>query len=162
MTSLVVYDSQYGNTKRIAEAIQEGLASMGAVAVKHAGEVTPDDLRSADLLVIGCPTQRFRPTAAVRTLLGRLPAGALGRVRAAAFDTRMEMDDATPKLLRFLVRLQGEKAYAAKHLATSLSRHGATLAAPPEGFIVTGMEGPLGEGELERASRWGHAIVHEA
>ncbi len=49
--------------------------------------------------------------------------------------------------------------YAAGHIADSLKAQGGHIAAPPEGFIVDGKEGPLKQGELERAARWAKAIL---
>ena len=49
--------------------------------------------------------------------------------------------------------------YAAPEIARSLERNGGTLLAPPEGFVVLGMEGPLKEGELERAAGWAQGMV---
>ena len=44
---------------------------------------------------------------------------------------------------------------AARSVARELRKHGYQLAAKAEGFIVTGAEGPLRDGELERARNWG-------
>ena len=56
----------------------------------------------------------------------------------------------------FFVRLFG---YAAKPIADRLQKRGGVLVVPPEGFYVEGTEGPLQEGELERASEWARRIV---
>jgi hypothetical protein len=56
-----------------------------------------------------------------------------------------------PDILRFSIKLFG---YAAKPMAEALTRKGGALAMPPEGFLVNGTEGPLQEGELERAAEW--------
>jgi hypothetical protein len=69
-----------------------------------------------------------------------------GRGSAAAFDTRMSAR---------WVRVFG---YAADRIASALKRKGWTAAARAEGFYVTGKEGPLKEGELERATAWARAI----
>jgi hypothetical protein len=49
--------------------------------------------------------------------------------------------------------------YAAKPIARSLTKKGGELHLPPEGFYVQGMEGPLVEGELERAEDWARQIL---
>ncbi|HRN19546.1 MAG: flavodoxin domain-containing protein [Truepera sp.] len=154
MNALVVYDSQYGNTERLAEAIGEALAPCGVVRVS---KVTPEQLTGLDVLVVGSPTQRFRPTPAVSAFLASVPAAGLRGVRVAAFDTRFSAQRARSMsaVLGFVVRLLGPSAYAATHLAKQLEQRGGTLIAPPEGFRVTDAEGPLEEGELERAASWG-------
>ena len=47
-------------------------------------------------------------------------------------------------------------------LAKRLAGKGATLTLTPEGFNVIGSEGPLVEGELERAARWASGILPSA
>ena len=63
---------------------------------------------------------------------------------------------AMPAFLRFMA---GRFGYAAKPIADRLQKKGGDLAVPPEGFIVLGAEGPLKEGELERAAEWGRRVV---
>ena len=81
-------------------------------------------------------------------------------MQTAAFDTRV--DTASSGLpLRLLMSVIG---YAAPKIAKELSAHGGLQARPPEGFIVEGREGPLRDGELERAIEWArsvHASVSE-
>jgi flavodoxin I len=72
-----------------------------------------------------------------------------------AFDTRLSAREKNPAL-RLLLKTVG---YAAGRIADSLAAKGGKLAAPPEGFIVEGREGPLREGELERAAAWGKTIA---
>jgi flavodoxin len=149
MNALIVYDSQFGNTKRIAQAIGEALETSGAVHVLHVADVTPQRLENLDTLIVGSPTQRFRPTLPITTFLKSLPAGSLKGVRAAAFDTRLTLEEIESHgVLAFFVRIFG---YAAKPIASLLQKKGGDLVLPPEGFYVEGMEGPLVDGELERA-----------
>jgi hypothetical protein len=62
-------------------------------------------------------------------------------------------------VLPFFVRLFGSKAYAARRIADGLKKKGGELVVPPEGFYVEGTEGPLTEGELERAAYWAEQII---
>ena len=73
----------------------------------------------------------------------------------AAFDTRISTGDIKSGFLRYLVNLFG---YAAEPLARKLKRKGGELIADPEGFIVNGTKGPLKEGEIERAEKWGEQL----
>ena len=59
MKSLVIYDSQYGNTEQIAKAIATALGPPERVELRHVSEVRPDDITGLSLLVVGSPTQRF-------------------------------------------------------------------------------------------------------
>ena len=145
MNVLVVYDSVYGNTEEIAKAI--GSAITGDVKVLRVGEVNPSELKGFDLLIIGSPTQGGGPTQAIKDFLNKIPELSLQGINIAVFDTRM-----TTKFVRIF-------GYAAGRIAGSLKRKGVKLVAPPEGFFVKGSQGPLKEGELERAAVWAKGIV---
>ena len=87
MKALIVYDSTYGNTEKIAKAI--GAALTGEVKVLRAGEVNPAELNAFDLLVIGSPTYGGRPMPSVAELLNKIPESAIKGKNIAAFDTRI-------------------------------------------------------------------------
>ena len=155
MKALVIYDSFYGNTEQIARAIGDALGSSAEVEVLKVGEVKPEQLAGLDLLIVGSPTRAFRPTPAITNLLKAIPANGLGDVKVAAFDTRFPADMG-PAILRFLAGLFG---YAAKPISDRLKKKGGKLTVPPEGFLVEGAEGPLKEGELERAAKWARQVM---
>jgi hypothetical protein len=159
----------FGNTREVAEAIGEGLRTVCQLDVMPADTVTPDLARSADLLVIGGPTQAWRASsrktresamksekpeatasatnvvAGAREMIAGLPPGN-GRKLAAAFDTRMNK----PRLVT---------GAASTSLGRLLKRAGYRLAAPPESFLVGGYRGPLVAGELTRARDWGARLA---
>lgn len=145
MKTLVVYDSRYGHTKIIAEAI--GAALPGDVEVKHAKDVELVALKACNLLVVGAPTHGAKPSEDAQAFLDRIPAKALSGTGVAAFDTRM-----TNKLITLF-------GTAAPKIAKALVKKGGTQAGPPVGFYVTGGEGPLKEGEVERAAQWAKGLV---
>lgn len=149
--ALVIYDSAYGNTEQVARAIGDALGPPEAVTLLHVRDARPDGLAGAALLVVGCPTQRFRPSAPVAHLLRAIPAGSLRGVHVAAFDTRLAASDFPSPIVRFMINTGG---YAAKTIADRLRKSGGSLIAPPEGFFVAGTEGPLKPGELARARAW--------
>jgi flavodoxin len=146
MKTIVVFDSVYGNTKKIAEAIAGALP--GDVQLYAASGANAAGLVAGDLLVVGAPTQGGRPTAAAQSFLDRLPA--LAGVRVAGFDTRLPAK---------WVRIFG---YAAPKIDAALKAKGGTPAGSPGGFFVKGKEGPLREGELERAAAWAREIAGKA
>ena len=145
MKTLIVYDSVYGNTEKIAQAI--GGAITGEVKVLRVGEVNYSELKTLDLLIVGSPTQGGRPTLGIQDFLNKVSEEAIKCINVAAFDTR------------FSTRLVGIFGYAAGRIADSLKKKGGTLILSPEGFFVKGKEGPLKEGELERAATWAKEIV---
>ncbi len=145
MKVLIVYDSMYGNTGKIARAI--GGAFTGDVKVLRVSEVNPSELKSIDFLIVGSPTQGGRPTPAIQDFLNKIPGPSLKGINVAAFDTRMSTR---------WVRIFG---YAAVRIADSLKRKGGTLIGSPEGFFIEGTKGPLREEELERAAGWARGIL---
>mgnify|MGYP001821330655 CR=1 FL=1 len=157
MKAMVAYDSAYGNTEQVARTIASALGPQEDVEALRVGEVTPERLAGISLLVVGCPTQKFSPTGATTRLLKSIPKDGLKGVKAAAFDTRFTVAEIEKvKVLAFLVRLFG---YAAEPIADRLQKKGGELAVPPEAFHVSGTEGPLLEGELERAEDWAKQIL---
>jgi len=145
MKTLIVYDSVYGNTEKIAKAI--GDAITGEVKVLRVGEVNSSELKVFDLLIVGSPTQGGRPTRAIQDFLNKVSEPTIRGINVAAFDTRFSTR---------LVRIFG---YAAGRIADSLKRNGGTLIVSPEGFFVKATKGPLKEGEVERAASWAKVIV---
>lgn len=156
MKALVVYDSVFGNTEKVAQAIGTALEAHADVAMKRIGDVTVADVSGIDALVVGSPTRKFTATADVKSWLNGLSSGSLQGVKVAAFDTRIEIKEDTPGILKFFVKLFG---YAAEPMAKKLVKRGGTESMPPEGFIVEGTEGPLREGELARAAAWATRIL---
>ena len=156
MKALVVYDSVFGNTEKIAQAIGEALGSPEDVGTLRVGDVKPEQMVDLDLLIVGSPTRAFRSTPATSNLLRGIPANHLKGVKVAGFDTRFAVDEKTPAILRFLVKIFG---YAAEPISAKLVKKGGELAIAPEGFFVGDTEGPLTEGELERAAAWAKQVA---
>jgi flavodoxin len=155
MKVLVIYDSVFGNTEKIAQAIGNSIRSQENVEILRVSDVKPEQLAGFNLLIVGSPTRAFRPTGAIKHFLKRIPADGLKSVKVAAFDTRMSMEDVNSRILHFLVNIFG---YAAGPIAEKLKKKTGELVIAPEGFIVKGTKGPLKEDELERAAAWANQI----
>ena len=154
MKTVIVYDSFFGNTEKIAQAI--GAALGGDTGIFRVGDVTPQQVKSADLVIIGSPTRAFRPSERTRAFLKSLAENSLQGKRVAAFDTRIAANETNSAILKFFVKIFG---YAAAPMAAALKKKGGTLVLPGEGFIVKASEGPLKDGELERAAAWGGQLL---
>jgi hypothetical protein len=160
--ALVVYESLWGNTEKIAREVAAGVGEVMTVDVVEVSGA-PSDLSGTDLVVAGGPTHAFSMSRAstrrdartqgapggsvevgLREWLEGLPDGA-GRW-FAAFDTRVTK----------VRRLPGS---AARSAARAGRRHGLRGASQPESFYVLDVAGPLVEGELERARAWGRAVA---
>lgn len=153
MQTLVVYDSKFGNTEKVAHAIARGISQVSEVQVM----ATPEAMYSLaaltsppDLIFIGGPTQNRGPSQGLREFMEALPATLRG-IPVTCFDARY----------RGPVLLMGSAASA---VAKALTKFGAAgLVAPPESFFIV-RHGPmehqtLEPGELERAEAWGRAIA---
>jgi flavodoxin len=147
MKSLVVYFSKFGNTQKIAEAIAETLGSAGSVRVISTDQFGVSDLEGVDMVVMGSPTHRMNLPEAVRTVFETLPRRILRGTSVAAFDTSYKMS-------RWLAPFT-----AARKLAHKLRGLGGKRVVPPETFHVVEREGPLYEGEIERARAWAALIL---
>lgn len=159
MKAVVVYDTAYGNTEKVALAIAQALGQGKTVSLLKADGAQPEDLTRADLLIVGSPTQKFRPLPSITALLQNISPEGLRNVHVAAFDTRITPEEvARVGILAFLVKLFG---YAAEAIGKKLSSKGGTLLVPPQGFYVQGTQGPLLEGELERAAAWAKNIAEK-
>ena len=156
MKILIVYDSIFGNTEKIAVAVAEPLMARNDVRLLRAADAGPRDLAGVGLLVVGSPTRAFRPTKAVTSFLRRIPRAGLKGIRTAAFDTRISPEKIRSGLLDFMVKIFG---YAEDSMTRLLKRKAASGTVPAEGFFVLGSEGPLKDGELSRASTWANQLL---
>lgn len=106
MKTLVVSDSTYGNTEKIAQASGEAIGGQ----VLRVGEVNPADLKGFDLLIVGSPTHGGPPREGMYGLL-KAPL-ALEGLNVAAFDTRTRwslLGYAAPRIARSLQRNDGNR-----------------------------------------------------
>ena len=156
MKILILFDSYFGNTERTAFSIGEGLNNYGDIKLKRLSEASPEMVREIDLLILGTPTRAFRPTKAAVNFLKMLPGNSLTGVKIAAFDTRISLDDVDSKFLKFMAGVFG---YAAEPLQKLMVKKGGIAAGNPEGFYVKGTEGPMIDGELERAFSWAGSLI---
>jgi flavodoxin len=141
MKTLIVYDSNFGNTKQIALTLAEVFQHYGYAQPVPVAEASHLDKADWDLLILGGPTQNHRISPALNALVRALPRRALQGRYATAFDTRYQQ-------ARWL------SGSAAMRLAQRLQRAGAKLLLPPESFFVEANRGPLIDGEVKRASIW--------
>ena len=144
MRTIVIYDTQYGNTEEVAKAVAGALGN--GVKIQKVKDANPADLSDYDLLVIGSPTQGGRQTVTMKAFLDSIPEGALKGKFAAVFDTRLKTK---------LVKLFG---YASGRIADMIREKGGEIHLE-EPFYVKATKGPLLDGELERAKAWGKTVA---
>ncbi|TCN31149.1 flavodoxin [Kribbella orskensis] len=164
--ALIVYESMFGNTWKVAAAIRDGLGTVidtDLVRVDLAPAEIPADVR---LLVVGGPTHAFsmsRPSTradaakqgdvvmpletGIREWLGALPNRTTPTL-TVTFDTRITK----------VRRLPGS---AARSAAKLLRRRGFRAMVPPTTFFVEDTTGPIEGRELARARQWGVDLGRE-
>ena len=162
MRALVVYESLWGNTEKVARTIGARLAPGADVEVLDS-DAAPVSVEGYGLLVVGGPTHAFsmsraatradavtshaaphEPARGIREWLSQLERSSDG-IPAAAFDTRVDKP-----------RLPGSAAKAARHELRSL---GFNTSLKQQTFRVHGYEGPLLDGETERAALWADTVL---
>ena len=170
MNVVIVYESIFGNTRMVAEAVAEGVREAdpsGQVTVLPVTDATPEKTGGAALVIVGGPTHMrgmsrafgrekavedaprpgsVEPGAAgpgIREWLTALPDAQRG-CKAATFDTRLPY------------ALSGG---AARPIAKGLRKRGYAVVAGPAGFVVEGAHGPLKSGERDRAQAWGRDLA---
>lgn len=140
MSCLVIYDSLFGNTQKIADAI----ASVNGCIAVNIRDYKKEMLEGVLLLIVGCPIHGWQPSKPTLDFLSSLSPDSLKGKRVAAFDTRIKTflsGSASDKVNKILVSLGGVSV------------------APPGKFFVKGKEGPLLDGELENAKNWFRDIL---
>ena len=164
--ALVVYESMFGNTFKVAAAIRDGLAGVVDTELVRADRAPAAIPADVCLLVVGGPTHAFtmsrRTTRQDATKQGDVMMPAEAGIRewlatlerrttptvAATFDTRITK----------VRRLPGS---AARSAAKVLKRLDFRMLAAPNSFFVSDTTGPLDDGELERARQWGEELARE-
>ena len=159
MKTLMITASAFGNTARIASAIEESLAQHCEVKSICSNDFAIALLDDHELIIVGSPTQKFYPLPEITALLKAIPQKSLSGKAVVAFDTRFTAEEiAKVKILDFMVKFFG---YAAPSIGKLLGKKGGKLLTPPIGFYVGGLEGPLLNGELDRARLFGSTIYTE-
>jgi hypothetical protein len=169
-TGLLVYESMFGNTAQVAQAVAMGLREGGIEleVVNVRDHPTPEKAaEQCDLLVVGGPTHGFslsRPSTrhdavrqgapvsaedhGLREWIDALPERDENRL-AATFDTRVTKVRRLPKA-------------AANRAGRLLHTHGYDVITKPSGFLVEDASGPLVRDELKRAQAWGRDVATTA
>jgi len=111
--------------------------------------MNPLDLEGINILIIGCPTQRHKPTLGIRDFLEQVSKCTLKGLWAATFDTHYRMP-------------RWKFGSAAHVVAKKLKKRGCSLLLSPESFFVAGKEGgPLEDKKCVRAVNWARMILEK-
>jgi len=127
MKALIVYDSYFGNTQKIAETIGNSIAPNNDVTVCMITSIKPEQLSGVNLLIVGSPTRSFKPTDAIKKFLNSIPSNGLKCIDVLAFDTRISAKDANSKVLKVFIKVFG---YAAEPIGEKIQKKGGNLIDP--------------------------------
>ena len=145
MPALIVFDSWFGNCRRVAEHIRRGFESTGRqIETTSAKEVGKLDLSSYTDIVIGSPTHGGSPTGRIKKVLKRLPEAGT-RKNVFLFTTRGDEKGEQDALI-WMRKTAQEKGY---------------ILMSEERFFVGGVRGPVKPSELEKAEQYGKEISSE-
>ena len=146
---IVVYESKYGNTKRVAETIVEGINEIERVeaVLKEPKHMDPTEVFDYDVILIGSPNHIGGPTRGIKKFIDKLGKTEWGRKRGAVFDTYMGRD--FNKAVRKMEKRINEKVPGLKLITPGLS------------IKVGGMKGPIVEGELSKCREFGNKIAKQ-
>lgn len=149
MNIMIVFESFYGNTERVAQTIADGLQQCGHVTTVRVSPDLPLDLASVDLLVLGCPIISWKPSMGMQAFIGKITPLEFRGKPFVCFDTRVR----GPKWI------VGD---ACEGMTASLSAMGGRPLTPPEKFFVRSKQGPLEKDELEHAAAWTKILVQKS
>jgi flavodoxin len=145
--ALVVYDSVYGNTEKVARALAKGLEDGGVdVECVRVDAVKFDELSGYDLLVVGSPVHAWGASKPTKEFLERLKSVEdLSGKKAFALDTKMSRS-----------RLAGS---AGGKIEGKLKSLGLTIVRSHASAVVKSREGPLEEGAEETFKQLGAELA---
>ena len=154
MKAIVLYDSRFGSTEKIAKSLEIGLKAAGrietVVCTNTSDILSADSLKEYDILCIGAPTENTSASKSMKEFLEKLKNIDLSGKYGFAFDTKLDS------------RFSGS---AAKHIEKELLNQGLKIIAPRESAIVTSIKergamvgSRLKEGEEKRFEEVGRLV----
>ena len=153
MKGIVIYDTSYGNTKKIAETITDTLKESGIEAdIFHVKDVKKLSANDYSFLVLGSPTKFGTMSFAVKFFLGKVKSDEWTNRPFAAFDT--ENPENVEK-----ARAENKEWSAAEKIANKLKEKKMNQTLPVLKALVLGQKGPLVEGEVERTQGYARELA---
>ncbi|MDH5450650.1 MAG: flavodoxin family protein [Candidatus Bathyarchaeota archaeon] len=146
---IVVYESKYGNTKRVAETIIAGMNEIEEVeaVLKEPKHVDPTEVLDYDLILIGSPNHVGGPTRGVKKFIDKLGKIELEGKMGAVFDTYLGGD--FNKAVRKMEKRIDEKVPGLKLITSGLS------------IRVKGFTGPIVEDDLPKCRDFGKKLANQ-
>ncbi len=150
MKGMVVYDSSFGSTRKIAETIAETLKESGIEAeLFHIKDTRNLGIKDYEFLVIGSPTRFGTMSFTVKGILGKVKSEEWANKPFAAFDTELAQN------------IERKEGSAAEKIAEKLKEMQMNQLLPVLKAVVLGLKGQLKEGEIERAKEYARKLATE-
>ena len=163
MRALVVFESAFGNTEQVARSLAIGLGRVDGAAcdVVEVESASHSLVHNADLLVVGGPTHAFGMSNDRTRQEARQQGGTHGSAITGIREWIADLPQGSHPVATFDTKVRSVRWLrgAAKAALTELRRRGYRPVGPPASFYVAGTDGPLLEGERERAEAWGEDIA---
>ena len=153
MKGIIIYDTSFGNTKRIAETIQGTLKDAEIESnIFKVNEVKKLNAKEYDFFVLGSPTKFGTMSFAIKFFLGKMKGEEWMDKPFAAFDTE------NPENVE-QSRIQNKEWSAAEKIALKLKEKNMRQLLPVLKALVLGQKGPLVEGEIDRAKSYSRELA---
>lgn len=154
MKAIILYDSRFGNTEKVAKSLEIGLKAAGLIetvlCTNTSDILSVNSLKEYDILCIGAPTENMSASKSMKEFIAKLKGTDLSGKYGFAFDTKLDS------------RFSGS---AAKYIEKELVNQGLRIIAPRESAIVFSIKergaivgARLKEGEEKRFEKIGHSL----
>jgi len=137
---LIIYDSVFGNTEKVATLLAAEIELLGKPSLaRTVANVTDEEIKTAEVIVLGSPTRGFVPTDAMKLFLTE-KALLLTNKKVSAFDTRLDPKAVQAKIMGWFVK---KPSYANDYFEKEFEHAHAQLVVVPNAFYVRKGKGPL-------------------
>lgn len=144
---LVIFDTTFGSTKKLAEEIATGINEAGNISAiaKSQKEIKGENLAEFDAFLFGSPIHATRATRGIRGAIKKVAKADVSGKTAAAFDT---------------YQVSSHKGRAVGQIEKEISKRLPSVILYTPGFtgLVDGYQGPLNAGEIPRAREYGRQL----
>jgi len=149
MNVLIVYESKYGNTQKVAELISEGMkiGEGHEISIENVNEIDLSKSNFYDLILIGSPNHMGGPTKTVKKFIDKLSESPLKGKSYAVFDTYMKKDEG--KAVKKMETRISKKLPDLRKLSSGLS------------IKVGGMKGPIVEEDIPKCKEFGEQLLKQ-
>jgi multimeric flavodoxin WrbA len=147
----VAYDTKYGNTKRAAEKIVEGIKEIEGMETTtgYVKEIDPERIADYDAIILGAPNHMGRPSRTMKKFIDRLSKFDLKARNFAVFGTYSGRERPVDRSVKKLEKMVESKLPNLKQISQGLS------------IRVNGIPGPIVEGELPKCIDFGKKIANQ-